>query len=78
MPKGAGSSNVISMREVMPAIDHDTIECLEALMREAVAGRIIGLAFVAIRPGTDDGIVHACGEATRRQALTRGLLHDER
>lgn len=61
---------------VKDELSHDTIECIDALRRQAMAGQIIGLAFVAIRPRTDEGIVHTCGAAMRRRTLTRGLLRD--
>jgi hypothetical protein len=38
---------------VGPRIDRETLEALEQLVADAKAGRIVGLAYVALHAGTD-------------------------
>ena len=52
----------------------DTVDALRYLLREAEAGRITGLAFVAIQIGHDysTGVI---GRARYTPTLTRGMIH---
>jgi len=60
-------------------LSNDTIECLQTLLDEAKAGKVIGLAFAAVlkRRGY---IVNTAGEAHRNPTFARGMcaaLDDE-
>jgi hypothetical protein len=55
--------------------DPDTASCLSQLLKAAVAGEIVGIAFVALsRGGGEFHIKDFVGECCRRPGLTRGLL----
>ncbi len=54
-------------------VSHDTIGCLEALLREARAGRLIGVAYCAMLRKRAY-IVNSAGEAHRNPTFTRGML----
>jgi hypothetical protein len=56
-------------------LSQDTIECLEQLLAEAKAGRVIGLAFVALRPHLQY-YRHSCGKVWKYRPLVRGLAMD--
>jgi hypothetical protein len=57
----------------LPSPSSDTVEVLKYLLREAEAGKITGLAFVAIQHGPDysTGVI---GRARQTPTLTRGML----
>jgi hypothetical protein len=52
----------------------DTVEALEHLLEEARAGRVIGIAYVAMHK-TYDYTIDIAGETKRCPTLTRGMLH---
>ena len=56
------------------AISHDAVDALEHLLAEARAGRVIGLAYVAMHKAYDYS-VDIAGETRRSPTLTRGMLH---
>lgn len=56
-------------------LSHDTIECLERLLEEARAGKVIGIAFAAIMK-RQHYVAHMCGEAHRQRVFTRGILRE--
>lgn len=52
---------------------HETVECLRALLAQAEAGDLIGVAWVSMyRRRTWD--YRACGETHRNRAWTLGML----
>jgi hypothetical protein len=51
----------------------ETIECLGSLLDDAKAGKMLGVAFVAMYKGRTF-IAKACGEAHRSPVFTRGML----
>jgi hypothetical protein len=54
-------------------VSHDTVECLEALLKRARRGEVIGVAYAAMyrrRQYT----VHTCGEAHRNPTFARGMV----
>lgn len=61
--------------ELAPAlgISADMLQAVEYLVQEIRAGRIIGLAWVALRPGREYE-ADAAGEARREPAYTQGLI----
>jgi len=61
--------------EVLPAVNLETIECLEHLLDEARQGNLIGLAFAALFRRRNY-TTHACGEVRRDRVFTRGMLRD--
>lgn len=54
-------------------VSKDTIECLEALLKQAKAGEVIGVAYCAMHKKRRY-VVHTCGEAHRNPTFTRGML----
>lgn len=56
-----------------PAISQDTVQALEFLVEEAKAGRVIGVAWVALHPLYKFS-VDAAGETRRSPTFTRGVL----
>lgn len=52
----------------------DAIEALEDLLDAARAGKVIGVAYVALKPGGKDHYVDAAGECRAHPTLTRGML----
>ena len=56
-------------------VDTDTITSLERLLKEARAGQVIGVAFVALMRRRHY-ITHACGEVLRDRVYTRGMLRE--
>lgn len=66
---------VAHLREVLPPVDADTVECLERLLSEARAGKVIGLAFVALMPKRNF-IVHTTGVVHQEPVYTRGVLRE--
>lgn len=73
------SGRVLEMKDGVRAVkhelSHDTIECLEHLLKAARAGEVIGLAFAALKPRRGH-ITHTCGLAKRERIFTRGLLRE--
>lgn len=64
-------STVIEL--VKPRVSEDTVRACEYLLQEARAGRVVGLAWSAIRPGYGyEGDL--AGEAIRSPAFTQGML----
>lgn len=61
------------VRLVRPAVSREAVEELEHLLREAKAGRVIGLAYVAMHKAYDYS-VDIAGETRRSPTLTRGML----
>lgn len=58
---------------VHPTVDRDTLEALERLVSAAKAGRIVGLAYVALHCGPDySGDV--VGRARAHPLFTRGVV----
>ena len=55
-------------------VSREAIEKLEHLLREARAGRVIGIAYVAMHK-TFAYTVDIAGETKRSPTLTRGMLH---
>jgi len=60
-------------RLVPDTISSDTVRALEQLLKEARAGRIIGVAFVAMYKRREY-IANAAGEARRSPTFTRGMI----
>jgi hypothetical protein len=63
------------LKVVKPPVDHDTVACLERLLGEAKAGKVIGLAFVALMPKRHF-IKHTTGAVHQERVYTRGLLQE--
>jgi hypothetical protein len=66
---------VVQLRKVPPPVDTDTVECLERLLSEARAGKVVGLAFVALMPQRNF-IVHTTGSVHQEPVYTRGVLRE--
>lgn len=60
------------IQPVKDELSHDTIECLEHLLKEAKEGKVIGLAFAALRP-RHDGFAHVCGPVDKKK--DRRFIH---
>jgi hypothetical protein len=58
---------------VAPAVSGDTILTLDDLLRQARAGELIGVAFVALYKQREY-VASATGEARRNPTFTRGML----
>ena len=58
---------------VPPKADQSTIDTLAELLAEARAGKIVGLAFVVLRPGTDWEAGFR-GECSDHPLFTIGIL----
>lgn len=56
-------------------LSHDTIECLERLLAEAKAGKIIGIAVAGILR-RQHYVAHICGSAGQYRVFTRGVLRE--
>jgi hypothetical protein len=54
-------------------VSSETVDSAKWLLCEAMAGRVIGLAFVALQP-MDKYNAAVCGEAQMRPTFTRGML----
>jgi hypothetical protein len=54
-------------------VSNDTIQCLEALLKMARDGEVIGVAYCAMHKKRRY-VVHSCGEAYRNPTFTRGML----
>lgn len=52
----------------------DTVRALEALLADARAGRLIGIAYVAMY-GRGEYVVGLEGETRKSPTMTRGMLH---
>lgn len=63
------------LKEVRPPVDQDTVECLEHLLAHAKAGKVIGLAFVALCPRRQF-IKHTTGAVHQERVYTRGMLRE--
>jgi len=63
--------NVLSL--VPNTVSEETLEELEFLCQEARAGRVVGLACVAIGPRYSY-VVNTSGEANRHPTFTRGAI----
>jgi hypothetical protein len=74
MAKGK-PGKVAHLREALPPVDVDTVECLERLLSEARAGRVVGRAFVALMPRRNF-IVHTTGSVHQEPVYTRGVLRE--
>lgn len=60
--------------KLVPAkISGDTVESLQELLKDAIAGRVIGIAFVAMYKEREY-TVDAAGEAKENPTFTRGML----
>lgn len=70
---GIQGSNVVPLRQVSPAIDLDTIECLERLLEEARSGQVIGIAYAAMYQRRSY-VVDAAGEAHRNPTWSLGMV----
>lgn len=60
-------------RLVPDSLSTDTVELLDALLTEARAGRLIGIAFAGMYR-RQEYIVNVAGEAHRSPTLTRGMV----
>lgn len=58
---------------VPDTVSHDTIECLESLLRQARRGQVIGLAYAAMLRKRAY-VVNAAGEAYRNPTFSRGCV----
>jgi len=56
-----------------PAASGDTVRALEALLKEARAGKVVGLAWIALKPGGSFE-VDVVGEAHHAPVLLRGCI----
>lgn len=61
------------IRLVVEHVSSDTVRALEQLLLDARAGRIVGLAYVAMHK-VYDYTVDAAGECRRSPTLARGML----
>lgn len=59
---------------VQQAVSKDTVDALEFLLQEARAGRVIGLAYVALH-NSHDYTVDMAGFTKTAPSLTRGAVH---
>lgn len=62
------------IRIVAAAPEHDTIDVLRRLLREAETGELIGVAFTALYAGRQ-WVSGTTGEAERDLARAAGLVH---
>lgn len=70
-------SNVVPLRLVSTRTneaDRDTIDCLLSLLFEAQAGKIRGLAYVAIHEDGKQYTINTCGAAYKNPTFTIGTL----
>lgn len=56
-------------------LSQETIQCLERLLEEARAGKIVGIAFAALLKRRHY-IAHTCGEVANQRVFTRGILRE--
>lgn len=63
----------VHLELVPPKVSADTIELLAFLLQEAHAGRVIGVAFVAMHKAYEYS-VDVAGEAKTVPTLTRGMV----
>lgn len=61
------------MRLIREDVSNDTIHCLERLLEDARAGKVVGIAYAAIFKRRNFS-VNVCGEAHRSPVFTRGVL----
>jgi hypothetical protein len=64
----------LPLRLARDLVSTDCVEALEYLLHEARAGRVVGVAWVAMHK-TFDYSVDIAGETRRSPTLTRGMLH---
>ena len=57
---------------VQPLIDQSTVDALKNLLEEAQRGRIVGLAYIALKRGPDYS-ADVVGAALQHPLLTRGI-----
>lgn len=62
------------LRLVLPSKSIELVKELEALLRAARDGQVIGIAYVAMHKAHDYS-VNIAGETKRSPTLTRGMLH---
>lgn len=60
---------------VAVSTDKGTIDALTTLLEDAKAGRIVGLAYIALRPG-DGYISDMVGSVTEHRLLARGICRE--
>lgn len=53
---------------------NDTIRALEILLADAMDGKLIGLAYVAMYQAPQEYVLDVAGETKRSPIFTRGLL----
>lgn len=68
-----GKRKGVVLSLVRPTVSADTVKAAEYLLQEARAGRVIGLAWVALQPGYGYEVDWA-GEVKRDPTFTRGTL----
>lgn len=69
MPPHRRSSPI---RLLPPAPSESTIKELETLLEDAKAGKVVGLAYIALAPKSYT--VNSVGQANIRPTLTRGMI----
>lgn len=67
------STSRANLSLVPETISHDTIELLEQLLDDAKRGRVLGVAFVAMRKRREF-IGDVTGEAYRNPVFARGMI----
>jgi hypothetical protein len=81
----AAPSNVIRLvpqlkKRVESSVNADVLGCLKLLMQKAMRGELVGLAYAAMLPTSDDPsgassyIVDTAGSAMERPTFVRGML----
>lgn len=61
--------------ELIPdAVSHDTVECLETLLKRAQAGEVTGIAYAVVLKRRRY-IVNTAGAARRYPTFARGMVH---
>jgi hypothetical protein len=61
------------LRLIQPSGSNETVKCLRTLLREAEAGRLIGVGWVAMY-NSREWDYKTCGEVHRNPAWTIGML----
>lgn len=63
---------MVPLQLAQPSVDSETVAALEKLVEEAKRGRVVGIAYIALRCGRDySGDV--VGRAEDHPLLTRGI-----
>lgn len=65
----------IPFKLIPDAISKDTVECVETLLKHALTGRMLGIAYVAMYKDRKY-VVNTAGECHRNRVFTRGMLAD--